>query len=68
MTAVEAPPQSRPKSILRSVARVILWPVRRFFDPRFTGIHEAVNDVKRVVIADMDAANEASVLTGRTTR
>jgi 2-polyprenyl-3-methyl-5-hydroxy-6-metoxy-1,4-benzoquinol methylase len=40
--------------------------VRRFFDPRFTGIHEAVNDVKRVVIADMDAANEASVLTGRT--
>ena len=30
------------------------------------GVHEAVHDVKRVVIADMDAANEASVLTGRT--
>ena len=65
MTAVEAPAQS-PKGILRSVARAILWPVRRFFDPRFTGVHEAVQDVKRVVIADMDAANEASVLTGRT--
>ena len=65
MTAVEAPAQG-PKGFLRSVARAILWPVRRFFDPRFTGIHEAVNDVKRVVIADMDAANEASVLTGRT--
>jgi SAM-dependent methyltransferase len=40
--------------------------VRRFFDPRFTGIQEAVHDVKSVVIADMDATNEASVLTGRT--
>ena len=38
--------------------------MRRFFDPRFTGVHEAVIDVKRVVIADMDAANKASVLTG----
>jgi 2-polyprenyl-3-methyl-5-hydroxy-6-metoxy-1,4-benzoquinol methylase len=65
VTAVEAPSRE-PKSLLRSVARAILWPVRRFFDPRFTGIHEAVNDVKRVVIADMDATNEASVLTGRT--
>ncbi len=64
MTAVEAPAQS-PKGILRSVARAILWPVRRFFDPRFMGVQEAVQDVKRVVIADMDAANEASVLTGR---
>jgi SAM-dependent methyltransferase len=65
MTAVEAPRQS-PKSIVRSIGRAILWPLRRFFDPRFTGIHEEVQDVKRVVIADMDAANEASVLTGRT--
>jgi 2-polyprenyl-3-methyl-5-hydroxy-6-metoxy-1,4-benzoquinol methylase len=65
MTAVETPAQSR-KGILRSVARAILWPVRRFFDPRFAGIHEAVQDVKHIVIADMDAANEASVLTGRT--
>jgi len=65
VTAVEAPAQAA-KGFLRSVARAILWPVRRFFDPRFTGIYEAVTDVKRVVIADMDAANEASVLTGRT--
>jgi SAM-dependent methyltransferase len=64
MTAVEAPARS-PKGIVRSVARAILWPVRRFFDPRFTGVYEAVQDVKRVVIADMDAANEASVFNGR---
>jgi SAM-dependent methyltransferase len=64
VTAVGAPAPS-PKGVLRSVARALLWPVRRFFDPRFTGVHEAVQDVKRVVVADMDAANEASVLTGR---
>lgn len=65
MTAESAPARSL-NGGLRSVARTILWPLRRFFDPRFTGIHDAVEDVKRVVIADMDAANEAAVLTGRT--
>ena len=64
VTADPAPTRSL-KSGLRSVARTILWPLRRFFDPRFTGIHDAVQDVKRVVIADMDAANERAILTGR---
>jgi SAM-dependent methyltransferase len=50
---------------MRSVARTILWPLRRFFDPRFVGIHDAVQDLRRTVIADMDARNEAAVLTGR---
>ena len=62
---VESPPTRPPKSLVRSVARTILWPIRRFFDPRFAGIHDAVQDVKRVVVADMDAANEAATLTGR---
>jgi SAM-dependent methyltransferase len=65
VTAESAPARSA-NSALRSVARTILWPLRRFFDPRFAGVHDAVQDVKRVVITDMDAANEAGVLTGRT--
>jgi hypothetical protein len=43
---------------MRIVARTILWPARRFFDPRFNGIHQAL-------IADMNAANEAATFTGR---
>jgi SAM-dependent methyltransferase len=55
-----APAQSL-NSGLRSVARTILWPLRRFFDPRFVGVHDAVQDLRRIMIAD----NEASILTGR---
>jgi hypothetical protein len=40
--------------------------LRRFFDPRFTGVHNAVQDVRRLVITDMEAANETTTLTGRT--
>jgi hypothetical protein len=50
----------------RSVARTLLWPARRFFDPRFVGVHEAVMDVRRIVVADADAANELATYTGRT--
>jgi SAM-dependent methyltransferase len=59
---VESAPARSLNSGLRSVARTILWPVRRFFDPRFVGIHDAIQDLKR----DIDATNEAAVLTGRT--
>jgi SAM-dependent methyltransferase len=62
---VESAPARSLNSGLRSAARTILWPVRRFFDPRFVGIHDAIQDLKRIVIADMDARNEAVVLTGR---
>jgi hypothetical protein len=48
------------------VARAVLWPIRRFFDPRFGGIFGAVQDVKRLLITDMEAANETATLTGRT--
>jgi SAM-dependent methyltransferase len=61
---VESAPARSATSVLRSVARTILWPLRRFFDPRFVGVHEAVQDVKRIMIADIDAKNEASILTG----
>jgi hypothetical protein len=63
MEAETAPP---PRSGLRRVARAILWPLRRFFDPRFTGIHSSVQDVKRLLAIDIEAANETTTLTGRT--
>lgn len=46
--------------------RAILWPLRRFFDPRFTGIYNTVQDVRRLLVTDMAAANETATLTGRT--
>jgi 2-polyprenyl-3-methyl-5-hydroxy-6-metoxy-1,4-benzoquinol methylase len=33
------------KDALKRVGRVLLWPLRRFFDPRFQGIAAAVNQV-----------------------
>ena len=52
--------------IVRSVVRTLLWPLRRFFDPRFAGIHQSVEEIRRVVIADANAANETATYTGRT--
>lgn len=52
--------------LLRRVARAILWPLRRFFDPRFVGIHDAVQEIKRLLSIDIEAANETATLTGRT--
>jgi hypothetical protein len=49
----------------RAVAKKLLWPARRFFDPRFVGIHQAIDDVKRIVAADANASNEAATFTGR---
>jgi hypothetical protein len=64
--AVETAPEQPPSSGLRRIARAILWPLRRFFDPRFTGIHNAVVDLRRLQITDMEAANETTTLTART--
>lgn len=63
---VETGPAPPPRGRLRRVVRAILWPLRRFFDPRFTGIHDTVQDVKRLLITDMEAANETATLMGRT--
>src|SRR6266508_3206531 len=49
----------------RSVAKKLLWPARRFFDPRFIGIHEGIDDVKRILTAEANASNEAATFTGR---
>ena len=49
----------------RAVGKKLLWPVRRFFDPRFVGVHEAIDDVKSILAADANAANEAATFTGR---
>jgi hypothetical protein len=50
---------------VRTVARKLLWPARRFFDPRFTGVVEQIDDVKRLIAADAAAANEFATFTGR---
>jgi 2-polyprenyl-3-methyl-5-hydroxy-6-metoxy-1,4-benzoquinol methylase len=49
----------------RSVAKKLLWPASRFFDPRFIGIHEGIDDVKRILTADANASNEAATYIGR---
>jgi 2-polyprenyl-3-methyl-5-hydroxy-6-metoxy-1,4-benzoquinol methylase len=41
--------------VARSVARTLLWPARRFFDPRFLGLHQAIQDVRTL---EATAANE----------
>ena len=53
MTAETAPAQP-PAGGLRRVVRTILWPLRRFFDPRFTGIYNTVQDVRRLLVTDME--------------
>ena len=50
----------------RSVGKKLLWPARRFFDPRFTGVHQAIQDVRTLVAADVNAASEAAMFIGRT--
>jgi SAM-dependent methyltransferase len=52
-------------SAARSVAKKILWPARRFFDPRFAGLHASLEDAKRILAADANASNEAAIFTGR---
>jgi hypothetical protein len=65
MSAETAPAQPD-RGALRRLARTILWPLRRFFDPRFAAVYDGVQDVKRLLITDMEAANETTTLTGRT--
>ena len=62
----ENAPARPPDRGVRRVARTILWPIRRFFDPRFEGVHAAAVDVRRLLLTDMEASNETATLTGRT--
>lgn len=82
----------------RALGRSVLWPLRRFFDPRFGGIAAQISaeahdtrthvgalvadqhhvqlreqeamlmDLRRIVVADMDAAVEASTVVGEALR
>lgn len=61
----EAAPAQPRGGALRRLARAVLWPLRRFFDPRFAGVYNAVQDVRRLLITDLEAANETTTLTGR---
>jgi SAM-dependent methyltransferase len=47
---------------VRSVVRTLIWPARRFFDPRFTGIVQEIEQVKSLIAAE---ANELATFTGR---
>ena len=49
---------SRVKQALKRVALFILWPLRRFFDPRFAGIASAMQ-------ANTNATIEATEMLGR---
>jgi 2-polyprenyl-3-methyl-5-hydroxy-6-metoxy-1,4-benzoquinol methylase len=50
---------------VRSVARKLAWPARRFFDPRFTGIVQEIDRVKSLIANDATAANETATFIGR---
>jgi SAM-dependent methyltransferase len=47
---------------VRSVVRTLIWPARRFFDPRFTGIVQEIEQVKSLIAAE---ANELATFTDR---
>jgi methyltransferase family protein len=34
------------RNLVKTVAQALLWPFRRFFDPRFVGLHEAVTQAR----------------------
>jgi SAM-dependent methyltransferase len=46
------------KAILKRIGRVLLWPLRRFFDPRFAGLEAAIRENVRATL-------EANELLGR---
>jgi 2-polyprenyl-3-methyl-5-hydroxy-6-metoxy-1,4-benzoquinol methylase len=49
---------TRLKGVAKRIALAILWPIRRFFDPRFAGLGAAMQ-------ANVDATAEATELLGR---
>jgi SAM-dependent methyltransferase len=63
--SAESPPEGSMNGGVRSVARTLLWPARRFFDPRFAGIAQQIEDMKSLIAADATAANETATFIGR---
>jgi len=48
----------RLRQLAKRLVRAIMWPARRFFDPRFAGMGEAIN---QVIVAN----DETSAVVGR---
>ncbi len=63
--SAESPPGQASNGTARSVAKKLLWPAKRFFDPRFAGIHQGIQEVRALQIAEASAANEVATFTGR---
>jgi SAM-dependent methyltransferase len=64
--SAESAPARSFKGSVRSFAKKLTWPVRRFFDPRFTAVLQEIDGIKRIVAADAAAASEVAAFTGRT--
>jgi FkbM family methyltransferase len=62
---IESAPRLTAKQAIRGLVRTLLWPVRRFFDPRFAGVAERVDEVALLIRTDMDAADTATAAIGR---
>jgi SAM-dependent methyltransferase len=63
--STERPPGQASDGTARSVAKKLLWPAKRFFDPRFAGIHQGIEEVRALQVAEASAANEVATFTGR---
>ena len=61
---VESPPRVR--SPLRAVARAVLWPLRRFFDPRFGGVLDRVDFRAEQTLERLDVARSESATASAT--
>jgi SAM-dependent methyltransferase len=61
----ESPPGRSLNGGVRSFAKKLTWPARRFFDPRFTAVLQEIDGIKRIAAADAAAATETAQFTGR---
>ena len=65
LASADSAPERSSSGGLRAFAKKLAWPLRRFFDPRFTAVLQEVDSVKRIVAADAAASNELATFTGR---
>jgi hypothetical protein len=46
--------------VLKRIARTLLWPIWRFFDPRFQGVVDRIDAARHEATARHDAASDAA--------
>jgi 2-polyprenyl-3-methyl-5-hydroxy-6-metoxy-1,4-benzoquinol methylase len=64
--STDARPEQPVNGAARSVARALLWPARRFLDPRFAGVHQAIQEVRTLELTAADeAAQRLDTMLGR---